>query len=190
MSNMIDTAIVFRILKELTKKWTDTDAFKTGLIDKNGKIIVPRSERTPAQNKSLSPLIKMIFNLKRLLQKLPGNSNVLTSYIAALGLLQEQVEKSYGEETADHLIERMKNVVYIPEFYIELGKERALMESVNITANDEMDLNESSVSGASVGGSLSGASSLSSGNNVGIVGKDSNLFSIKKKKKKNNTDKK
>ena len=35
----IDTVIVFRVLKLLTTKWTDQEAFKVGLIDEKGKRI-------------------------------------------------------------------------------------------------------------------------------------------------------
>ena len=37
--NVVDTVIVFRILKMMTRKWEEMDAFKFGLIDANGKRI-------------------------------------------------------------------------------------------------------------------------------------------------------
>ena len=36
---VVDTVIVFRILKMLTRKWEEMDAFKFGLIDDKGKRI-------------------------------------------------------------------------------------------------------------------------------------------------------
>ena len=37
--NVVDTVIVFRILKMLTRKWSEYEAFEFGLIDDNGKRI-------------------------------------------------------------------------------------------------------------------------------------------------------
>ena len=39
-SRAIDTVITFRVLKLLTMKWTDHEAFDMGIIDKKGKIKV------------------------------------------------------------------------------------------------------------------------------------------------------
>ena len=39
MANLVDTIIIFRILRKLTTPWEKTAAFKTGLIDKNGKVV-------------------------------------------------------------------------------------------------------------------------------------------------------
>ena len=36
-SRAIDTVITFRVLKLLTKKWTDHEAYDLGIIDKKGK---------------------------------------------------------------------------------------------------------------------------------------------------------
>jgi len=36
-SRAIDTVITFRVLKLLTMKWTDHEAFDMGIIDKKGK---------------------------------------------------------------------------------------------------------------------------------------------------------
>jgi len=39
MSKLINTLIVFRIIRMLTTSFEDTDAFKLGIIDKNGNRI-------------------------------------------------------------------------------------------------------------------------------------------------------
>jgi translation initiation factor IF-2 len=46
---VIDTVIVFRILKMLTRKWEEMDAFKFGLIDGNGKRIKGVKPKTSEQ---------------------------------------------------------------------------------------------------------------------------------------------
>ena len=50
-SRAIDTVITFRVLKLLTKKWTEHEAFNLGIIDKKGirKVI----NELKAQGKSI-----------------------------------------------------------------------------------------------------------------------------------------
>ena len=42
--SVIDTIFVFRILRKLTMKYEKWDAFKTGVIDKKGKILVKKKK--------------------------------------------------------------------------------------------------------------------------------------------------
>ena len=43
--SVIDTIFVFRILRKLTMKYEKWDAFKTGVIDKKGKILVKKKRK-------------------------------------------------------------------------------------------------------------------------------------------------
>ena len=43
--SVVDTIFVFRMLRKLTMKYSKWDAFKTGVIDKKGKILVKKRER-------------------------------------------------------------------------------------------------------------------------------------------------
>ena len=53
-SKAIDTVITFRVLKLLTTKWEDHEAFKTGLIDANGKRIKSKKSDIIAVKKDIS----------------------------------------------------------------------------------------------------------------------------------------
>lgn len=68
---LINTLIVFRILKMLTTPWEKTDAFKLGLIDKNGNRNKAKRIETTKEKDAMSMLHKLVFNLKRLVQKVP-----------------------------------------------------------------------------------------------------------------------
>ena len=64
--NVVDTVIVFRILKMMTRKWSEMDAYKFGLIDDNGKRIKTKKPKTSEEKNSFTLLHRLVFYLKRL----------------------------------------------------------------------------------------------------------------------------
>ena len=52
--NVVDTVIVFRILKMMTRKWEEMDAYKFGLIDDNGKRIKTKKPKTSEEKSSFT----------------------------------------------------------------------------------------------------------------------------------------
>ena len=94
MSGIVDTYITYRIVTTLVKKWEDQDAYEHGIIDKKGKVLIKYKELKDRKAKdSYTVLIRFIFNLKRLMEKIPGGKNKIGSYaIAALVFLREEAE--------------------------------------------------------------------------------------------------
>ena len=88
-SRAIDTVITFRVLKLLTKKWTDHEAFDLGIIDKKGKRNKEVKIDTKEKKEAFTFLHRLIFNLKRLIEILPGGKTRLGSYATALFLIKE-----------------------------------------------------------------------------------------------------
>jgi hypothetical protein len=82
-----------------TTPFGEWDAYKTGVIDDEGNIIVPSEKRTLAQDDSFTKFDLLILKLKRVLEKLPFGKVKLASYAAALFLLKE--EKNIKEETLE-----------------------------------------------------------------------------------------
>ena len=106
--NVVDTVIVFRILKMMTRKWEEMDAFKFGLIDANGKRIKSVKPKTSEEKNSFTLLHRLVFNLKRVLELLPFGRTRLASYAASLALLKEHFEidgKNLEESFYTHLKE-------------------------------------------------------------------------------------
>ena len=99
MSNLVDLYLVYRILRLFTTPFSEWEAFKTGVIDDGGNVIVPPEKRTPAQEESFTKFDLLISKLKRVLEKLPFGKNKLASYAAALFLLKE--EKNIKEDTIE-----------------------------------------------------------------------------------------
>lgn len=104
---VVDTVIVFRILKMLTRKWEEMDAFKFGLIDDNGKRIKNVKPKGSEQKNSYTLLHRLVFNLKRVLELLPFGRTRLASYAASLALLKENFNID-GESLERHFYQYLK----------------------------------------------------------------------------------
>ena len=104
---VVDTVIVFRILKMMTRKWIEMDAFKLGLIDMNGKRIKGVKAKTKEQKDSYTLLHRLVFNLKRVLELLPFGRTRLSSYAASLALLKEHFNIN-GEALERHFYQYLK----------------------------------------------------------------------------------
>lgn len=92
-TQVMDTVYALRFAYLLTKKWTDTDAYKLGIIDAEGHPILHRAQlTTPEQRAAYTKFIVLVFNIKRLLDKVPFGKTSLAKYGAALALLRDHVE--------------------------------------------------------------------------------------------------
>jgi hypothetical protein len=85
----VDAFLVYAFIKRLVTPFDKWDAFKTGVIDKDGNVIVPPLKRTKEQIASFGMYDVMILNMKKLLAKIPGGSTRFATYSAALYLVVE-----------------------------------------------------------------------------------------------------
>jgi len=92
VSRTADLFYAFRFLRLLTTPWEKMGAYKLGLIDKDGNTI--KSPVTSDEKSKFTLFHRLVFNLKRLLNKLPLGKTTLASYIAALWLLKEHTGMS------------------------------------------------------------------------------------------------
>ena len=86
----VDLFITYKFIRLLTTKWNKTDAYKEGVIDAKGKLLVKGADQTSAQKKAYTTFDKLVFNLKRILEKVPFGKSQIASYAAALFLLKEE----------------------------------------------------------------------------------------------------
>jgi hypothetical protein len=89
MQDAIDTAITYRILRILTKPWTEQDAYKMGIVDAHGNPLRKYSDLTQTEKNCYTILVRLVFRLKRLIEKIPVGNKQLLSYAAALALIKE-----------------------------------------------------------------------------------------------------
>ena len=116
---VVDLAAIYMFLKRLVTPFDQWDAYKTGLIDKNGKVIVDKADRTPEQNKSFGYFDRLVANLKKLLGKIPGGKSRIASFAAALLLLRE---KNLDPDDIDYLEECLQHYMKEAEMLVEEGE--------------------------------------------------------------------
>lgn len=97
-----DLYYTFRFIKMLTTPWEDTDAFKLGLIDDKGVRNKSKKIKTTEEIDAYSTFMRLVFNVKRLLNKVPGGGSKLASYAAALFLIKETYDMS--DKSIDKII--------------------------------------------------------------------------------------
>jgi len=90
MPSVIDSYVAFQLIKQLSTPFEDTDAYKLGIIDKNGKNLIKRTDlETPEQKKAYTIFHVIAFNLKKILNRIPILKSRLGSFAAALFLMKE-----------------------------------------------------------------------------------------------------
>lgn len=93
MARFVDSIIAYRILRMLVTPFEDTDAYKLGIIDANGKELKKmRQLNTVQEQNAYTILHRMIFRLKRIIQKVPLENKKLLSFAAALALIKEHYD--------------------------------------------------------------------------------------------------
>tara|TARA_B100001989_G_scaffold215392_1_gene165859 strand:+ start:308 stop:787 length:480 start_codon:yes stop_codon:yes gene_type:complete len=94
MSRGIDFLITYRVVKMLITPFEKTEAFKRGIIDKKGKVLIKYKKVEGSDRKHYTLLHRFTFNLKRILQKV-GLGSKLGSFAVALALLIKE-DKSFA----------------------------------------------------------------------------------------------
>ena len=100
MGRFVDSIIAFRILKLLTTPFEETEAFRLGIIDKKGKELKKMSSLNTVDERDAYTLLhRLVYRIKRIIEKVPIDNKRLVSYAAALSLIKESYEKN--EEPID-----------------------------------------------------------------------------------------
>jgi len=87
-----DFFYTLRFLRLLTTPWNKTNAYKEGIIDDKGKVI--KKPETSKEKAVYNTFHRLVYNLKRLLNKLPFGRSTIASYAAALFLIKEESNMS------------------------------------------------------------------------------------------------
>jgi len=126
MGRAIDLFVTYRFLRLLTTPFEKTDAYKLGIIDKNGnRIRKPKSTQpavelaTSELKNSYTILHKLVFNIKKLFGKVPGLRTKTGTYAAALFLLKD----TFKEHVDDPDMFEKEFVKYLKENNVEFDNE-------------------------------------------------------------------
>ena len=95
-SRAIDLVITYRVIKLLVTPFEKQEAYKQGIIDKDGNVLKKyRTLKTTKEKQSYTILHRFVFNLKRILQRV-GLGGRLGSFAVALALLLRE-NKEYEQ---------------------------------------------------------------------------------------------
>ena len=82
-STAIDAFITFRFLKLLVTPFNKTEAFKLGIINDRGKVLKKyKTLERIEERQAYTILHRLVFNVKKLIEKVPGGKSRLASYAA------------------------------------------------------------------------------------------------------------
>ena len=142
VSRTADLFYAFRFLKLLVTPWDKMEAFDLGVIDDNGKVLKKASDRkTPQEKSSYTVFHRLVFNVKRLLNKLPFGKTKLASYASALFLIKENTDLTDAE-----IRDIISNVFDDLEETIDLSENSAWFEKNNKLAPGKYKLIQDIVS--------------------------------------------
>ena len=126
MGRAIDLFVTYRFLRLLTTPFKKTDAFKYGIIDKDGnRIKKPKSTKpavelaTSELKNSYTILHKLVFNIKKIFEKVPGLRTKVGTYAAALFLLKD----TFKEHVEDPDMFEKEFIKFLKENGVELDSE-------------------------------------------------------------------
>ncbi len=137
--NAIELFMTYKFIRLLVTPWKKTEAFKAGVIDKKGKLLVKGKDQDSAQKKTYSLFTKLVFNLKRILEKVPFGKTAIGSYAAALFLIKE--ETGMAEEDILKVLEDMGH-----NTSIDLNEEhKELHEGQHILNHDILESNKGTI---------------------------------------------
>ena len=96
MGRVIDALIAYRVLKLLVTPFNRSKAFKLGIIDDKGKVLIKSKDlpNSGPQREAYTLLIRFVFNLKRLLSKVGIRGPLGSAAAAAIAFFRE--EKDYN----------------------------------------------------------------------------------------------
>lgn len=98
LKSAADLVYTIRFLKLLVTPFEKTDAFEAGIIDADGKknkeFTLNNMDDRDAYRSYYTPFHRLVFNLKKLMAKVPGGQSVVARYGAALALIKEHGELS------------------------------------------------------------------------------------------------
>lgn len=102
-----DLVYTFRFLRLLTTPFEKTKAFELGIIDKAGKRDKKKVPYIDSQalKDAYTPFHRIVFNIKKLMEKVPGGKTRLASYAAALFLIKEKYNVS--DKNLDKILKEM-----------------------------------------------------------------------------------
>jgi hypothetical protein len=99
MNNLVELYLIYKLAKLLTQNWTDLPAYKLGIIDSDGKPLKKSTHLKTAQERNAYTVLhRFAFNLRRIIEALPGGKTKIAKYLAVYALFKEENLNSFDGE--------------------------------------------------------------------------------------------
>jgi len=93
MNRLVNAFVIYQFIRLLIKPFDKTDAFKLGIIDKDGNYLKKQGDlKTMEEKKASNIFTRLVWNIKKILMKIPIVRSKLGSFATALYLVREQAE--------------------------------------------------------------------------------------------------
>lgn len=123
MGRFVDSMIALRILNLLVTPFENTPAYKMGIIDKKGKELKKMSDlNTVEQRDAYTLLHRLVYRIKKIIEKVPIENKKLVSLTAAYALIRESLDEN--KEPVD------LEIRYINKLKEDLSEEIVLVEKM------------------------------------------------------------
>jgi hypothetical protein len=177
MNRLINAFVIYQFIRLLIKPFDKTDAFKLGIIDKDGNYLKKQGDLKTAEEKKASNIFtRLVWNLKKILNKVPVVRSKLGKFATALYLVREQAEyigadghvieevlTEYFRSTNPAIVDEILSMNFDEDKYIiedlELEPVGSFMGvpmyNLNETIVSQIDLDEIAMNSA--GGNIGGA---------------------------------
>ena len=95
MGRFVDSLITYRILQLLVTPFENTEAYRLGIIDKNGKELIPMNKLHTVEKRDAYTLLhRLVYRIKKIIEKVPIENKKLLSLAAAYSLIRENYDKN------------------------------------------------------------------------------------------------
>ena len=157
MGRAIDLFVTYRFIRLLTTPFEKTEAFKLGIIDKDGNRSLvkgtskPTDLNTSGEQNAYTVLHKLVFNIKKIFAKVPGLRTKVGTYAAALFLLKD----TFKEHVEDPAVFEKELMKYLKEQGVEfddsisenvIGFGEVLPKGAYVLVNDILNKEEEELS--------------------------------------------
>lgn len=147
-----ETLIAYKFLKILSTPWREQEAFALGIIDAKGNILRPMSSlKTNAEKQAYTIVHRLVWNIKRLLDRVPASQTRIGSFAAGLWLLKEATGSNPGGAIESTFVSylrqhgRAKRDILNETFDSMFGSHNTIAPGVYVVDNKSLDHHGQSV---------------------------------------------
>ena len=112
----LDKYYAYKFIYLLTQRWEETKAYELGIIDGEGNELKKiRELKSQDEKRAYTKFHKLVFKLKKMLDKVPMSQSTIGRFATAIRLIKEETECSLIEEEFSKVVELPKIAQLITE---------------------------------------------------------------------------